>query len=239
MSVRVSHERARGCGFRKQGGTYMVAPRPSEPCSLLPVEMSVCPCCGAGIKPARGWTWIEPDPILDAHYAKVVGCGEGLAVPRLHDGPEHSAVCPFTHKLGRVGLIWVGETFYKTPAEFMREAHDMGLSRRISQVPRDFKPGETWVLLGHRKAVPDGYKLKGEKEHFDTLAALREKHGDVDPKQVEDAFLPGVITAFRPTLEYVCRDEDLGDEEFLESLRKRGIEPVKVVEVHDEEALPV
>ena len=49
----------------------------------------------------------------------------------------------------------------------MREASKMGVSRRITAVPRDFVVGETWVLLGHRKAIekacsecgdlPEGY----------------------------------------------------------------------------------
>lgn len=243
MSVRVSYERARGCGRRKEGGLYLVAGQPSEPCSLLPVETAVCPCCGTGIKPARGWTWIDADPFLDAHYVARGGTvrSDDMVIRRGHGTEGHMLACPLARKLGRTGLIWVGEAFYKTPGEFMREANDMGISRRITAVPRDFVLGETWVLLAHRRAIPAGYKLKGQDEVYETLQALNEANPDADPEKVEDAFKPGIITAFMPTaIEYVTRPEDREDEEFLSSLEKRGITPVEVRPAHEpEEALPV
>ncbi len=52
-----------------------------------------------------------------------------------------------------MGLIWVGEMFYKTPRAFLKEAAEQGISRRIRSIPRDFKLGETCVWLAHRKAV--------------------------------------------------------------------------------------
>jgi len=55
--------------------------------------------------------------------------------------------------IGRAGLLWIGERFYRTPADFDREAKVLGISRRIAAVPRGFKLGD-WILLAHRKVMP-------------------------------------------------------------------------------------
>ena len=196
MKIPTLHERKRGCGYRTPGGLYLMGPPPGEPCSLLPIELAVCPTCGSGFKPSRGWTWIEPDPITG---------------PGPHQSDRHTKRCPLGEpgRMGdRAGLIWIGEQFYKTPAEFMREAADMGISRRIGGVPNDYVPGKTWVLLAHRKALVKG---------------------------IDEA--AGIFTAYRPThIEYVVKGDE--DEDTLRSLWKRGIKPVKVVPVEDQAALP-
>jgi hypothetical protein len=62
--VKLSHEKPRGCGRRKPGGLYLVAPGDGAPCCKLPIKLDVCPTCHAGIKPARGWTWVDGDALL-------------------------------------------------------------------------------------------------------------------------------------------------------------------------------
>lgn len=56
---------------------------------------------------------------------------------------------------GRQGLIWVGGQFYKRPEDCAREAMQQGVSRRLSQLPKDFKLGETWVFVAHREAISE------------------------------------------------------------------------------------
>lgn len=224
MSVRVSVEGKRGCGYRKPGGLYLVGPELMEPCGRLPIPLTVCPHCGAGIRPARGWTWVDP---------------EAMAPAEPHGSPEHNSVCPFGrnaergelgHRCGeRAGLIWVGGGFY-TADEFVREAGEMGISRRITGVPRGFEIGETWVLLAHREALVIGYQ---ERDGVTVYASLQEAvDAGVEAEPLRGA---GLLTAFRPTaVEYVCRDQDLEDEDFLETLRKRGIESVQVVRAEEQ-----
>jgi hypothetical protein len=308
MSVRVSVEARRGCGYRKEGGLYLVSGQLSEPCPLLPYETSTCPTCGEGIKPARGFTWVD---------------GEKFIPPVEHGTPDHNAVCPlsparadtgeyltqhdfgwsieetsgmfFLHgtgpegqsislgpgwktyegalgnlpradeihakwggeiayvsRIGRCGLIWIGEQHYKTPQEFMREAAQMGVSRRIVAVPKDFKIGETWVLLGHRKAIEKACSECGDLPERNDVA-----EGSAEPGEPVRVALtagpdpdcpvcngtgyehrPGIITAFKPTaIEYVVKGDETDEE--LEALEARGIEPVKVVKAEEQEPLPV
>jgi hypothetical protein len=134
-------EPRRGCGYRKVGGLYLVSGDAGLPCCRLPLRLTVCPCCGAGIKQTRGWTWINPVLLFGESYK-----------------PECNA-CPAGNpaRMGeRAGLLWIGAQFYPTAAHFEAEASAMGISRRIAAIPRGFKVGETWVLLAHPKAcAPD------------------------------------------------------------------------------------
>jgi hypothetical protein len=192
MSVEIPTrvEARRGCGWRKPGGLYLLAGKPSEPCTLLPVALQVCPTCGEGIKPARSWTWVDADELL------------GLPLGHPDSTPaEHAPFCPLSRLLGRAGLLWIGEAFYATPRAFMEEAARMGISRRITAVPRDFQRGRTWVLCAHRSAIA--------------------------PTEPAGHPTAAVFTLFRPTaVEYVVRGDESETE--LQRLVERGIQPVRV-----------
>ena len=189
------------CGFRKPGGLYLRATGLSHPCGKLPVELKVCPCCGTGIKPARGWTWVDADALLSVQACEHQPDAERRFM---------CEVCPLSQKLGRAGLLWIGETYYKSPQEWTAEAMLHGVSRRIARIPRGFELGKTWVLIAHRKAI------------------TRFRHD-------EPITTPAVFHAFRPSvIEYVVRgDESPAD---LLSLARRGITPVRVNKI---ETLPL
>lgn len=201
-TIYASAEGPRGCGYRQGGGLYLVAGKLSEPCPKLPIELEVCPTCGEGIKPARGWSWIRPDPLLD---------------PGPHGSKRHEAACPLGTAIDwsegrRAGLVWIGEKFYPTPGEFMREAAKMGVSRRITVVPRDFVIGETWIALAHRKAVFYPEREEGEE------------------------YGPGVFTFFLPeAIEYIVKGDESEDE--LDRLEERGFRLVKVERLGENLAL--
>lgn len=138
-------ETIRKCGFRKVGGIYLVAGEGGFPCDRLPIALDVCPCCGGGVKFARGFTWIQPYQLFDGNHGDGCQCRV--------DGPKQP--CPacfpsdhFNHN-GKAGLLWVGEKHY-TPEEFQAEAMVQGVSKRISTVPHGFEVG-MWIFLAHKK----------------------------------------------------------------------------------------
>jgi hypothetical protein len=143
----MSAEARRACGFRKVGGLYLVSGGAGLPCCRLPFPLTVCPCCSAGIKQTRGWTWINPVLMFGESYK-----------------PECNA-CPAGNpaRMGeRAGLLWIGAQFYASTAAFDEEAARMGICRRLGAVPRGFKVGETWVLLAHPRACCAEVPVEGE-----------------------------------------------------------------------------
>lgn len=148
-------------------------------------------------------TWEETVPCI---------CGYAESKGRLR-----CTLCHNPQTMGRSGLLWIGEKFYKTPAEFNIESSALGISRRIAAVPRGFKLGETWVLLAHKKAVPV----------YETSGVLGELPGT--ETQTLAGFTPGVFRVFRPErIEKIITEEQAKNEEFMEGLAKRGLTPVIV-----------
>lgn len=207
MEVEIRIERKRGCGWRKGGGLYLVAPQPNASCCRLPMPLDVCPTCGHGIKPARGFTWMDLEP-FKTH------CTDTSTWSKLTDFR-----CPLApaSDVDRVGLIWVGEKYYKLPVDFALEAINQGISRRITTIPHGFKLGETWIMLAHRKAITRWVDNPDEPEQ--------------EP-QLEQS--PGAFMIFKPTaIEYVVKGDE--SEEKLERLVKRGITLVKVEKAEQQE----
>lgn len=210
MNIVTVHEKKRGCGYRQPGGLYLRTDGLGRECGALPVETTVCPTCHQGIKPARGWTWINLATLVSER-----GCPLNEIVATVEGEPSGCGNCPIADAMiQKAGLIWVGEKFYPNPMSFAREAQQMGLSRRITAIPRDFKLGETWVCLAHRKTIPEPM-VPGE----------------------EPTFKPGIFHVFLPSrIEYCVKEGDT--DEALEAKEKRGITLVKVVPVEEEPEEP-
>lgn len=101
----------------------------------------------------------------------------------------------------------------------MIEAHGLGISRRLSRIPRGFVLGETYIALAHRKCC------------FGWTS-------DPETNKVEPIHKPGIFYVFKPdALEYVVRGDE--SEKALENLAKRGIQPVRVVPDYAQKALVV
>lgn len=168
-----------------------------RPCCRLPIPLDICPCCGGGIKQTRGWTWVNPIPLFGGEVYKPA-----------------CSMCPAGNPAligDRAGLLWIGERFYKSPADFDREAVSMGISRRIATVPHGFKLGETFILLAHPKAVR--VKVPADK-------------GDQLFPGVE--YKPGIFRIFRPTRIEKILTKAMATKDELASLERRGITPVIV-----------
>lgn len=136
----MSVEPKRGCGYRKVGALYLIGKGTAFSCKQLPYNLEVCPCCNAGIKYSRGWKWINPSLLFkDAENCTCFSIFKQDCPLQLNEN---------------AGLMWVGHRFY-TPESFITEANELGISKRISTVPREFELGKTWIFLAHIKA---GYK---------------------------------------------------------------------------------
>lgn len=213
VEVQVRYDKERGCGWRKPGGIYLISDSVSAPCGKLPLPLTVCPCCSAGIKFTRGFTWVDGDALFRTVECKSAKC--------------HCASCPMNAdeppSLGRCGLLWIGEATYKTPGDWLEEATKLGISRRISTVPLDFKLGETWIMVAHIKAIAETCKLKNPRDC--EICKGKVWH-----------YTPAVFQVFRPqAIEYVVTGKET--EEELERLVKRGITPVRIERVTDQPQL--
>jgi len=204
-------EARRACGYRKVGGLYLMGAGDGVACDRLPIRLSICPCCSQGIKQNRGWTWIDIALLVGGVHRD---CGDEFPCP----------LCMATSEMGRAGLLWIGEKFYPTPEHFMREAQAMGISRRVSAIPRGFKVGETWVLLAHPKGA-DCPKCLG--------SGLPERMTALDGvKKCEECDgagkVPAIFRVFRPSAIEKILTQSQATEEALADLREKGITPVIV-----------
>ncbi len=197
----MSVEAIRGCGYRKVGGLYLCGGGHGMDCDRLPYELKVCPTCGAGVKFSRGFTWLDWAKYAGNHHSD-------CDCMNLPGWKSYCPVCfPSTHPQP-YGLLWVGESFY-TPEAFIKEALEMGVSRRIAAIPKNLKLGETWVLFAHKKAF-EGVSVTGKK----------------DTGFVEEDRRSAVFYAFRPQrLELLLWKSEFTHEKAVE-LEKKHITPI-------------
>src|ERR1700680_3833249 len=205
-------EAKRGCGYRKVGGLYLVRGPGGMPCDRLPIPLSVCAVCSHGFKQALGFTWLDVAGLVGGVHRD---CRDQFPCP----------LCMATSDMGKAGLLWIGEKFYKTPVEFNKEAAELGVSRRIKALPRGFKVGETWILLAHPKAI------------HEVCAACEGKGyvGEVGKNEVCDGcegkgwkYVSAIFKVWRPErIEKILPESQRGSSEHLE-LAERGITAVFV-----------
>lgn len=219
-------ESKRGCGYRKVGGLYLVCDKPGVPCDRLPLIIERCPCCGAGLKFTRGWTWIDPVKLFEGDHGPGCSCALLGPCPACHPskffvGHED----PFENK---AGLLWVGEKFY-TVDEFLREAADLGISKRIKAIPRGFRAGSTWVFFAHMKG---GIRASTDSENlFESAPAI---FMAMRPRGFEKIVLQTTYDNYLKVKD--CLDKDAGsytmeehkDYEEIAELVKANIKPVPV-----------
>lgn len=195
-NVHLSVEKQRGCGYRKPGGLYLVGGASSAPCCKLPFVLKTCPCCGGGVKQSRGFTWINTSLFFPPNCITATNC-------------------PLSRIDEQIGLLWVGNQYY-TPQSFTREAAQLGISKRIAQLPRGVKPG-TWLALAHPAAVVQ------YKEDATGIGNPYEKKA-------------GVFMVFQVrAIEYVITGKETNEQ--LERMEKKGIRLVNVVREGDQIAM--
>lgn len=140
-------EQKRGCGYRKPGGLYVMGGKLAKACGVLPIELSVCPCCSGGIKQTRSMSFISSQ-LIESKQCDKLGCGKTCE--------------PFASQK-EFGLMWVGTAHYPNASDFRQEAARIGVSKRIPFIPKKLIVGVTWILLAHPKAISH-FDPKDEKE---------------------------------------------------------------------------
>jgi hypothetical protein len=145
-------------------------------------------------------------------------CGEGIHYPRnmrqinpvrlfgRHENCRDDFPCQMCDPTNEVAFVLgVGEKYY-TPQNFISEAEMMGVSKRIPSNgrPRNFEIGHTWVYLIHRKAI------------------------DLGREDGKEVYGMAIFAAFVPTRLEMPIWESAATEEYVESLKKRGITPVVI-----------
>lgn len=176
--MRTSAERARGCGFRKGGGYYVMGGGEWATCGKLPYPLKPCHCCGQGLDFFRGFKFFNPHGFIDDQPC----------------GLEKPIKCSFCAMAGgmpeKAGMMWVGEAFY-SPDAFIQESVDMGVSKRLPTVPHELlkliKAGTPpRIYLAHKKAaLVDGEPCPGI---FTTFVASRVEYvvkGDEAAEELE------------------------------------------------------
>lgn len=211
--MELSYEEERGCGYRKPGkdglGIYLMGQGDFETCERLPFPISVCPCCGHGIKFSRGFTWIDPTQLFSAEVEPFCDYASSASdiISDNHHNHNNCAICSPWTVGNRAGLMWVGESHYPTPHHFAREAREMGISKKIGAIPRGFEIGQNIIYMAHRKAFTDW-------------------------DNAEHPVSPGVFMTFKPThVDLVVNDtvparaaaikKDLGDKANIITVVKR------------------
>jgi len=114
---------------------------------------------------------------------------------------------------GEHALLWVGVRFYPTPIDFVSEAGVLGISKRISCLPRWFRVGQTTVYLAHPRT-------------FTRNETIEKKDEATGKMQVET--MPGIFLAWTPRyIERLFWESERGTEE-IKRWEKRGVKPVFV-----------
>lgn len=237
-------EARRGCGFRRVGGLYVVGGGLSAPCDRMPFPLDRCKTCGGGIKFTRGPQWLQPD-FFEPHYMpeRNTKCLDESPCPVcVNGGSDESPSASPDDLFGPHLLLWIGRGHY-TPEAYLKESHELGVSRRLSAMPKGLVLGETWVLLAHLDAVPpvigeDGKSICG-KCGEDRSDHVPRPSGNIwcpageDGRRPESNYepaggSPGIFCAFVPrAVELILKQSDATPDR-VEKEAKRGVTVVAV-----------
>jgi len=141
--MKMDEERERKCGWRKVGGLYLMGSGIQLPCFKIPYKLGICPVCGEGISFKRNYQW------ADAKHLTGGKCDTPMS---------YCSTCPFEQE--KTLLMFVGKSHYNKPMDFINEALEMGVSKRVTTIPKGLEFGKTWILLAHiqgmekRESVP-------------------------------------------------------------------------------------
>jgi len=191
----MSKEEERGCGYRQVNSLYLVGEGLTIVCDRLPLVITPCPTCGEIIRFSRGIQKVKPFNLWGNHKS----CQCDLCCP----------ICkPGIFQYINYYLMFVGNDY--TPESFVKEAHYMGVSKKIPFIPNGFDLNKSFILLARKNMIDkdSGYHPTGKGRKVDA-----------------------VFYGFRPIrIEFLISDEDATPEK-LADLKEQGITPVIISDI--------
>lgn len=151
MMIERLEEDERQCGWREDGGMYLMGGKLSRPCGRLPFPIPECECCGRAWDHFRGIKRLNAETLMDVNHAPRCGNWYGRARSQELMAPGCEG-CAMYKPAKRGWMMWVGNDQY-TPTEFLAEAGEQGISKRIVFPPAALVFGLDVVYLAHKKAV--------------------------------------------------------------------------------------
>lgn len=250
-------EDARGCGYRKGGGFYLVSDFAGKPCGRLPLVLRPCPCCGSGLKYSRGVTWVDPNPLL-----KDVQCFMASGASNFTGIPDCDCPMASPEKMGRwecrieSSMKAAGKTKRLLESRLMPGIRNLEIvegtkvdGRSDKEVPtytvRGFYPHVMLLWVGHKfykttesylseaRRMGISRRVKSIPHNF-VLGKTWVWLAHIEAVATEDGtYEPAVFHAFQPQrMEYVVAEGD--DEEKLDRLEKQGFTLVKVTRLGEQ-----
>lgn len=218
-------ESARGCGYRKAGGLYLVSEGLGEPCERLPIPLTCCPTCGEGVRQTRSFRWIKPELIFAGAKPCAMSADKDLG-PGAERFRRHCPRCyvctpglleTMAEPSDRVALLWVGEAHYKETKDWTEEAMRLGVSKRIgARIPEGLVLGKTIVFVAHPRAIAKTVQKPPAE-------------GELVGKD-EAEYTPGIFHAFIPRRAELVVTPSMKKEKWVEALVKQGATLVEVPE---------
>ena len=229
-------EQIRGCGYRQVGGLYLVGSGIWVECDRLPFPIGSCPVCGQGIHFARAFMEINPLKLFGLHDLCGSGwlevfeptLGESISVGLDTTGrscQDPIRPCSMCDPRDEPAYVMIVGNRYYTPESFMKEAMELGVSKRIPFIPKGLKLGQTIVYLAHPKAIEIKESVPVEKpmtiiEYDSQLELLK--------AQQKSLYSLGIFMVFTPQRVERLIWESEATPETLKDLGKRGITPVVI-----------
>jgi hypothetical protein len=200
-------ESERGCGIRKEGAYIrMYDAAFGENAEALPIPLATCSCCGGGAVRQMGWQSIT---VAQLRQRAFLG------------GRDASQVLPDVSGDEKVALVFIGTEHYTTLEEYMDEANEMGISRRLGNVPTSIKDlSEFYVALAFPVVTKTmagtlGWEVRNTKPNPKSKTIVQEilingfavKGGQATIEKHWAEFQGVIFKIGKARMEWVCSDE--------------------------------
>ena len=143
--------------------------------------------------------------------------------PKYVREPEYEYYAPDGTRIGIPDMVmWVGESFYPFPEDFIKEVRKVGLSKRVAGVPDALVYGQTRIWLAHPNCI--------ENPDYDPEYDPKEDP-DGELAHTADRFIPGLFgMTIIEGLQFIVDHGDPEVQKKWEELRAQGVQPVTVAQ---------